>query len=278
LSPEEFFAAFQGLWETLTRRFFKFEGRQTYAEPGDDSFEAFRSGDVEEARRLVAERVSAQRPLYRSATSRGVQIVRVRRYELPLSRYLCEYELCGYVTGTEYGEEVLMAEASEMDGFARLVGAANLPDFLLFDDRAVLVQDYDEEGRLQGAERLEDWRNIRIYVQIASMLLDQALPLAQWVALLAPTPLEADQVPHSKVWQVEARAGSARVAWAQAELDKRSQAGQTVGSLPPGLIAALWRQSVPSAGAEAAAQQREARAKSRTSGQTDQRLRGTTVG
>jgi hypothetical protein len=276
LSPEEFSGAFRSLWETLTSRFFKFEGRQTYAEPGDSSFEAFRRRELEEARRLVVERIAAQQPLYRSAASRGVQIVRVRRYELPLTPYLRDYELYGYIAGTEFGEEVLMVEASDADALGQLIGETTLPDFVLFDDTVVLVQDYDVHGRFQGARRIDDPNSVRVFVHVTKMLHLQALPLVLWVGIFAPMLLEAGQIPYSKVWQVEARAGSAKLAWARAQLDRQGQPGSVMG-VSPGLIAALWRRLVPSVKA-AAAHDGETQATAEMSALGGRRLRDRTAG
>src|SRR2546421_6552740 len=93
VDEEDFAQRFDSEWDRLEWRFLKCERRQEYREPDDPGFQAFERGDLEEAQRLNAERVRQQEPLYSAARSKGIEIVRVRLVEFPLSDYLRLYEI-----------------------------------------------------------------------------------------------------------------------------------------------------------------------------------------
>lgn len=140
-------SSFRKLWPTLTQRYFMFEGRQAYAQPGDPSYEAFIRGDLAEAARQLASAIAAQEGLYSALFRKGVDFVRVRAVELPLSPYLRDYEFPAYRISSQYGERILILRLSETEPSSQFFAAS---DFLLFDSSAALVHDYDPTGLLRG--------------------------------------------------------------------------------------------------------------------------------
>src|ERR1039458_7301246 len=106
VTTEEFRQRFRQEWNELDHLFFKVERLQRYEEPGDVSFEAFRSGDFRSAAALVRQRMRDQKPLYDDIHRKGIRWARVRIVEFPLSDYLAKYELVAYEESSKLGEEI----------------------------------------------------------------------------------------------------------------------------------------------------------------------------
>src|SRR5947209_2446694 len=88
LTPEESSLLFETLWEKLSHKFFKFERLQSYQEPDNSSLQAFLARDYELARREMIEARAKDAKLYIELCRKGIEFVRVRAVELPLSDYL----------------------------------------------------------------------------------------------------------------------------------------------------------------------------------------------
>ncbi len=177
---DAFFTHFRELWHDLRSRFFKWESWQSYREPGDPSYEALVQGDFDEASRLLRERVLTQAELLNTATARGVQIVRVRPVNRPISDYL-KYEFEAYRATIQMGEEVRILDGSEAPW-----GLSAVPprDFLLFDDYGMLVHDYDETGLIQGGWVVQDAAEIANATKIADHLVTVSEDFSSWESRL----------------------------------------------------------------------------------------------
>lgn len=172
-TPDSFFSEFAPAWKLLSGRFFKYEHLQSYREPGDASFEAFERGDDVAAEALLTERVLAQEPLFREAQERGVQVIRVRRVVVPVSRYV-QYEFAAFRATAPLGEQirVFVPGTTPPEAIARCTEG----DFLLFDSSVVLIHDYDPTGLIRGGWVSRSPEVIDAYEQAANYLLREATP------------------------------------------------------------------------------------------------------
>lgn len=109
--------------------------------------------------------------------AQGIRRYRVHVLASPLSDYLkyeCEW---GYVYTTAAGEEVSIIDTSETPR------PAGLPDeeFWLYDDRYVVVVDYDDQGRFIDARPLPESETPR-YRGYRDLAMSAAVPFAAWWA------------------------------------------------------------------------------------------------
>ncbi len=174
LSSNEFRERFLKEWHASSTRFLKVERRQNYAEPSDPSYQAFARGNFAEAHRLVAERIREQEPFYRPARARGVDLLRIRIVDQPLSSYLRDYELPSYVISAQLGERIVVTRA---DAIRQILDEFRVPDFLLFDARCVLVNRHSEAGTPDGALLVDEPSLVDEYRSVAERLLASAVGL-----------------------------------------------------------------------------------------------------
>jgi hypothetical protein len=175
LDEDTFDRQFDGAWAAARTRFFKCEALQTYTEPADPSYQAFEHGDFAEARRLVTERIRAQRPMYDEALGRGLTLARVRVAKLPLTPYLSEYEIPSYEVSQELGETIRIALTEQL-------GAMEIGDYLLFDDDTAFVHRHDNQGMPSGAWRVSGLEAVKPYVALAEYLLSNSQSLENFLA------------------------------------------------------------------------------------------------
>lgn len=147
LTVEQFSAMFNEEWAGIRQSFLKLEAAPVFVEDDDESFDAFASGDIETALKMVQERVLEQRDMFADVTGRGARIARLRVVGRPVTPYIRDYEAAGYEVSAEIGETVRFIDEgeipSELQRFYR--------DMLIFDRTAVLVHEYSPWGRLLGA-------------------------------------------------------------------------------------------------------------------------------
>jgi len=150
----------------------KVERRQSYNQAGDESFEAFRRGDLRTASRLLREELETQREMYSSAAARGVDLVRLRLVEEPLSDYLRYYEIPSYFVSQELGERIFFASPDPMQD--------ELPDCIVFDASVMFVNTYDGLDRLAGAIEVTSAQEIARHTELAEHLLADAQSLSEF--------------------------------------------------------------------------------------------------
>jgi hypothetical protein len=176
LDRQQFRQAMEHFWSRLHRRFFKLERLQSYEESDNASFIAFQQGNVAKSLELIADARAKDADFYIDGARRGLLDVRMRAVVLPLSRYL-SWEFQTYRVSSRWGERILIADIT---GAPRTSELWNSSDFLLFDDAAVLVHDYDPAGVLHGGWLIEARESVEPYMRLASSFIDAAIPLAMF--------------------------------------------------------------------------------------------------
>jgi len=160
---------FWGLFSGLSKRWVKVEFLQEYDESGSPAYRTFREGDHREAERLVKEMVRSQTEFYSLARERGLEMIRIRVYWLPLSDYLRYYEIPAYEADVECGEDVRFLPGTRIppglcDG---------LTDYVLFDDERVVTLEYEgTTPQLRRARLVEGRESVDRYLEITRSLLD----------------------------------------------------------------------------------------------------------
>lgn len=176
IQADKYMSEVQSAWDNAARQFLKVEVLQAFEEPGDPSYEALRRRDFKEAVRLVRERVAAQEGMYREGIRRGMEIVRLRVVEWPLTEYL-RYEIMAYVVAETIGERVLVIERESL----RPEVERELREFNMFDQRIAFLLDYTPEGLFRGAWRVEAPSEVARLIAVASALSKKAVQLASWM-------------------------------------------------------------------------------------------------
>jgi hypothetical protein len=179
LSKDAFRERFLAEWKRSDHRFLKVERRQEYSEPDDPSYQAFERGDFAEAYDLVAKRLREQESFYKPARDKGLELIRLRIVEFPLTDYLKCYELPSYRVSSELGEDIRI---TAIESVKSLLTALEVPDFLLFDSRCVLVNTYDPNGSPNGALLVTDGATIRHYVEAATELQNASVDLHSFLS------------------------------------------------------------------------------------------------
>jgi hypothetical protein len=173
LTAEEFSAAFRSCWSRLSQRFFKFEALQIYAQPDEPSYRAFQDGYFLKAVRLIDEQVRRDSGFYEQARERSIQVLRLRLVRQPLTQYT-KLELLSYIASMSMGADVRIVGAE-------FRGADDTSDFILFDDKAVLINNYDE-GLPDGGWLVEEPETVSRFFDFAEQCLTVAVPLDDWRA------------------------------------------------------------------------------------------------
>jgi hypothetical protein len=177
---DEFSSEFSGAWAQVKSRFLKLECWQRYQELGtNDSQEAYDRGDIARAQELLKKEAEADRPLYEDIGRQGVDYVRIRLVQRPLTSYL-QYELLAYKIRARMGENIEVVE---------YVPDIELPnddyfDFLLFDRHTALIHDYgsDEVGLQSGGWVTHDSDVIAMLESKAVSLRQEAIPLDRFAS------------------------------------------------------------------------------------------------
>jgi hypothetical protein len=132
--------------------FWKLERGQTFAEPGDVSWEAFNRGDWAQSMRLLENRRSDLLSYHRQAVEAGVSTRRIRIVEQPLSAYL-QWELNLLTIRDETGGPIRVIDAS---GVAEFETDGPLPEIYTLGDAVMYQAIYDESGVLAYALKYTD--------------------------------------------------------------------------------------------------------------------------
>lgn len=134
------------------REFWKLERGQTFAEPGDTSWEAFDRGDWNEAMRLLEERRDDLKRYHQENAARGTVTRRIRIVSLPVTPYL-QWELHLLKIRDETGGPIRVLRDTDV---ADLEEDGPLPDIYTMDSDVMYQAIYDEHGVLDHARRYTD--------------------------------------------------------------------------------------------------------------------------
>jgi hypothetical protein len=135
-----------------TRESWKLERGQVYAEPGEESWEAFDSGDWGESMRRVEKSREDLVSLFREFADRGTITRRIRIVSLPPSPYL-QWELHVLRLRDELGEPMRVLLDSDI---VSLENQGPLPDIYTLDTDVMYQAVYDDHGVLDHALRYTD--------------------------------------------------------------------------------------------------------------------------
>jgi hypothetical protein len=148
---DDYYADFERhFWRV--REFWKLERGQTFAEPGDDSWEAFNRGDWTESMRRLENRRADLLSYHRQASEAGVSTRRIRIVEKPLSAYL-QWELNLLKIRDETGGPIRVIDGSDVAGFE---ADGPLPEIYTLGDHVMYQAVYDEMGVLEYALKYTD--------------------------------------------------------------------------------------------------------------------------
>lgn len=168
---------FWSLFRELHSRWVKVERLQEYDESPFEGYLAFQRGDYAKAQRLVQEMVKNQTNFYSLARERGIAMIRIRIYDLPLSPYLVHYEMAAYLADIECGEDIRMVHSADI---ADLLAQTGISDYVLFDDKKVIALLYDTEtATLQEARLVEHPELVTRYVELSNELINRSIPLLE---------------------------------------------------------------------------------------------------
>ncbi|MFE9296989.1 DUF6879 family protein [Streptomyces niveus] len=132
--------------------FWKFERRQSFKEPGVESWEAFFRGEWDTALALIAEQRSHYERYFQKIADHGFRLHRVRVVDEPVTPYL-QWELHLLRLKEQYGEDTRIAKASDLSS---LEAGTQLPEIAIIGSSALYEIVYDDDGKLAGGIRYTD--------------------------------------------------------------------------------------------------------------------------
>lgn len=190
LELKAYYADFQRQFRHA-REFLKLERGQTFAEPGDPSWEAFDRGDWTTAMRLLQERREDLRRYHQENAANGTRTRRIRIVSLPLTRYL-QWEMHLLRLRDETGGPIrILLDTAVAD----LEDEGPLPDIYTMDRDVMYQAVYDEHGVLEYARRYTDTNLVSRCRDFIEDLYDRGEPISSFftrevVCLPPPRPSE----------------------------------------------------------------------------------------
>jgi len=178
ISVDQFFSEYNRFSAQVRCRVFKLERLQNYMEPDNESWREFQVGNIKRSLELIPMIRAKEAEYDVEFFKRGLQFLRVRAVELPLSPYI-EWELQFHAFSAQYGETILVSDLTYTDRGSMLWNAR---DFLLFDSFAVLVHDYNPDGLLVGGWVCQGEAIVRHYSDLARDFTSISVPLAVFMA------------------------------------------------------------------------------------------------
>ena len=182
--------------------FWKLERGQTFAEPGNASWEAFDRGDWDESLRILDAERPAMRERQQLIAEAGFTTRRVRIVEFPITPYL-QWELHSLAIRDECGGPVRVLPATDI---ADVETDGALPEITTVGDDVLYQAVYDGSGVLAVVYRFGDRDVIRRCREFIVGLFERAEPLAAFfpreVAVLSPPPATRPALPEGYLEQV----------------------------------------------------------------------------
>lgn len=161
LLPDEYFQDFQReFWTDNAGTSWKFERRQEFVEPGDDSWEASRAGDWSESLRILEARRESIADYERKLARNGLEVRRVRVVGKPISTYLI-WELSSLNIRNQSGGKIRVVGETQIQRFEP---DHALPELFLVGSKVAYQVVYDDDGALNGAVKSTDPDVIRHWV------------------------------------------------------------------------------------------------------------------
>jgi hypothetical protein len=155
-TAEKFFSHFPSAWKKLKHQVLKLETKQIYIEPGNESYEFMLKGDVDTSIKMMEESLSEDDATYKDLQSRGVDFIRCRPIQYPLTDYL-KWELETYKITSEKGVRIYCCEYNTAKHIFERVATH---DFMVFDSDIAFIHNYDENGLIRGGWIVNDPKDI----------------------------------------------------------------------------------------------------------------------
>lgn len=152
LSLEPYREEFRDNWGQVDDVFWKLERIQTFREPGHPSWEAWVSGNWDEATAITESRRRALVEHFEEDAARGIESRRLRIVEFPISPYL-QWELNSQKVRTQAGQRTRVLEASRLGD---LEANDPLPEVNVLGTKVLYEILYDDTGTHYGARKLLD--------------------------------------------------------------------------------------------------------------------------
>jgi hypothetical protein len=177
------------------REFWKLERDQSFAEPGDPSWEAFDRGDWAESMRLLETRRADLERYHQECRAAGTSTHRIRIASLPLTPYM-QWELNLLKIRDETGGPIHILNISDIE---ELEDQGTLPEIYTMDNTIMYQAVYDEHGVLAHALRYTNQELVDRCRRFISDLYEHGEPIADFfrreVASLAPPRVTHPSIP-----------------------------------------------------------------------------------
>lgn len=171
---EEYSEFYKLSFDAVRCQILKFEPRQVYREPGKAYDEAISKGDLEEAVKYIPGIVEDNTPTYNMLKSKGVVYTRCRPLKVPVTDYT-KWEIAVFRETSKAYEDIFWCIYSQLD---LVFDEYATHDFMVFDARMAIVQDYDESGCLQGIWFLETPEKIIQLITLFGYIKANCMPLS----------------------------------------------------------------------------------------------------
>jgi uncharacterized protein DUF6879 len=187
MALKDYYADFEKhFWGCGDLGFWKLERQQTFEEPGNDSWEAFRGGQWDESLRLLEAGRTQLAEYHRRIEQNGFLARRARVVEEPLSDYL-QWELHALRIRDQCGGPIRVTSA---DLVARYEEDGPLPEICTLGNRVMYQALYDDQGVLEAAVKFVDPELVLHCRELIVSIYDAGEPLGGWfdqhVASLPP--------------------------------------------------------------------------------------------
>jgi hypothetical protein len=167
LTLEEYLDDFRRrFWATDASGCWKIERQQEFAEPGEDSWEAFARGDWDMALRLMNDRRSEFTEYYKRIRKSPFEVRRVRVIEEPISPYLI-WELNVLHIRHQCGANIRVVDAEQVHPYEE---NGVLPEILTLGRSTAYQVLYGENGVAEGAIRTDDRAVAKQWTDLANTL------------------------------------------------------------------------------------------------------------
>jgi hypothetical protein len=153
-------------WQTDESGCWKIERQQEFAEPGDDSWEAFAQGDWDRALALMNGKRREITEYHKRIRKSGFDVRRVRVVQEPISPYLI-WELNVLLIRYQCGARVRVVNVDQVRPFEE---NGTLPEIFILGRSTIYQVLYGEDGVAEGAIRTDDQAAIKQWTDLAKQL------------------------------------------------------------------------------------------------------------
>lgn len=139
---------FNNLWDELQISFKKFECQQEYDESSECPIFDFINKDYLTFSKKLLELKKREEPYYANCVNKGILLQRMHLIKFPITKYI-EFEYYSYYISSSLGENIFY---NIYDKYTD----EELCDFMIFDSKYLIINDYNSNGKLLGAWHIED--------------------------------------------------------------------------------------------------------------------------